>query len=82
MAKINQDRYHQINEKQTRQLQEIVKDAEIDEKLLSGLDEHRKREQEVEKNKKFERLQGKYVIINWIINDLLIYLDFATTNER
>jgi len=64
MAKINQDRYHQINEKQTRQLQEIVKDAEIDEKLLSGLDEHRKREQEVEKNKKFERLQGKYVIIN------------------
>ena len=71
MAKINQDRYHQINEKQTRQLQEIVKDAEIDEKLLSGLDEHRKREQEVEKNKKFERLQGKYVIINWIINDFL-----------
>ena len=61
MAKINQVRFHQINEKQTRQLQEIVKDAEIDEKLLSGLDEHKKKELKVENHKKYERLQGKYV---------------------
>lgn len=61
MAEINKDRYHQIHEKQTRQLQDIVKDAEIDEKLLSGIDEDRKREQENEVKKRFERVQAKHV---------------------
>ncbi len=63
MAKLNQDRFHQINEKQTRQLQEIVKDAEVDEKLISGIEEERRREREKEERKKFVRLQGKYVRI-------------------
>jgi hypothetical protein len=63
MAYINQSRFHQIKEKQTRQIQEIVKDAEIDEKLLSGLDEQKKKEQEIEQKKRVERLHGKDIIL-------------------
>ena len=61
MANINKDRFHQINEKQTRQLQEIVKDAEIDDHVLLGIEENRRRELEIENVKRYERLQGKYV---------------------
>jgi hypothetical protein len=61
-AHINQERSKQILEKQTRRLQDLVKDAETDESLLTQLDEERFRVQESEIKKKMDRLNSKYVL--------------------
>ena len=52
LAKINQLRSKQINEKQTRRVQELVKDAEVDEFILSKLEEEKNKEKEKEIKKK------------------------------
>lgn len=61
---MNKERTVQIREKQTRRLNDIVKDAEIDELILEKLELENKKEQEKEINKKIELLNSKYVIQN------------------
>jgi hypothetical protein len=62
LAQMNQERSKQILERQTRKLQDIVKDAETDETLLSNLEEERMRQQELEIRKKMDRLNSKHVL--------------------
>ena len=62
LAQMNQERSKQILERQTRKLQDIVKDAETDETLLSNLEEERMRQQELEIRKKIDRLNSKHVL--------------------
>lgn len=62
LAKINQQRSKQINEKQTRRVQDLVKDAEVDEFILSKLEEEKNKEKEKEIRKKMENLQSKYML--------------------
>jgi hypothetical protein len=62
MAKLNEERSMQIYEKQNRKLQNLVKDAETDEKLLENLENERYRLQEEEIRKKMEKLSSKYVL--------------------
>lgn len=59
---MNQERSKQIYERQTRKLQDIVKDAEVDEQLLDNLENERNRLAELEIRKKNEKLQSKYVL--------------------
>lgn len=62
LANLNQERSKQIYERQTRKLQGIVKDAEVDEQLLEGLEAEKMRTQEIEYSKKMEKIHGKYVL--------------------
>ena len=63
-AQMNKDRSLQIRERQVRKLNEIVKDAEIDELILEKLEMEQKAENEKEIQKKMEKLNSKYVIQN------------------
>ena len=51
-AKINKFRAQQIHENQARRMKNLIKDSEIDEVVLSNLEEERLREQEIKKDKK------------------------------
>ena len=51
-AKLNRDRAHQIHEFQARRMQNLVKDAELDEKVLENLDQEQLMEQEKERQRK------------------------------
>ena len=62
LASLNKERSRQIFEKQTRRLQDLVKDAEIDEKLLSQLEDEQTQKRELENSKKIEKIQSKYVL--------------------
>jgi hypothetical protein len=62
LASLNKERTKQIFEKQTRRLQDITKDAEVDEKLLLELEEEQRRQREIENSKKGERIQSKFVL--------------------
>jgi hypothetical protein len=61
---MNKDRSLQIREKQVRKLNDIVKDAEIDELILEKLELEQQRQQEAEIQKKMEKLNSKYIIQN------------------
>lgn len=61
-AKLNQFRAKQIHENQARRMQNIIKDSEIDEVVLSNLEEERLKQQEIENKKRQERLQTKYAL--------------------
>lgn len=61
---MNKERSLQIRERQTRKLNDIVKDAEIDELILDKLDREQQRERDLENQKKSEKLNSKYVIQN------------------
>ncbi len=61
---MNKDRSQQIREKQVRRLNDIVKDAEIDEMILEKLEIEQQMQQEAEIQKKMEKLNSKYVIQN------------------
>lgn len=63
-AQINQERSKQILEKQSRRLQDIVKDAEQDEYILSTLEEEKFKQMEEENRKRNERLHSKHVLQN------------------
>lgn len=62
LASLNKERTKQIFEKQTRRLQDLTKDAEVDEKLLTELEEEERRQRELENSKKTERVQSKFVL--------------------
>lgn len=62
MANLNQERSKQILEKQTRRLQDMVKDAETDENLFAHLAEEKWKEEQIELQKKMERLNSKYTL--------------------
>ena len=61
-AKINKFRAQQIHENQARRMKNLIKDSEIDEVVLSNLEEERLREQEIENKKRQERLKTKYAL--------------------
>ena len=63
LAKLNQERGKQVYENQTRRLQKIVQDAEVDEMVLNKLDEDRNRQREEEIRKKIDNLNSKEVIL-------------------
>jgi hypothetical protein len=64
LASINQERSKQIYERQTRRLQNLVKDAEVDEKLFENLEYEKQKEAELELKKKVDKLNSKYVLQN------------------
>jgi inner centromere protein len=63
---MNKDRSLQIKENQLRKLNNLVKDAEIDESILEKLELEKKRQNEIENQKKLEKINSKYVIQNQI----------------
>jgi hypothetical protein len=62
MAQINQERSKQIYEKQTRKLQDIVKDAETDEYLEAKMKEDEDRLRERDMQRKMDNLRSKYIL--------------------
>jgi len=62
MAQLNQERSKQISESHLRTLDKIVKDAEVDERVLQKLEEEKRRENEREMKRKMENVQSKYVL--------------------
>ena len=61
-AKLNRDRGMQICDGQARRMQNLVKDAELDEKVLENLGEEQRLEQEKERRRHEENLKNKAII--------------------
>ena len=59
---MNKGRSHQIRERQVRRLNDLVKDAEIDELILEKLEMEQKAQNDKEIQQKMEKLNSKYVI--------------------
>ena len=64
LAQMNKDRSVQIRERQVRRLNDLVKDAEVDELILEKLELEQKSQNDKEIQKKMEKLNSKYVIQN------------------
>lgn len=62
LAHLNKDRSIQIQESQTRRLHDLVKDAEIDERVLEKLEQEQERERSLQGVHKLKSLHNKYVI--------------------
>ena len=67
-AQMNKDRSIQIREGQVRRLNDMVKDAEVDELILEKLELEQKAENDKEIQKKMEKLNSKYVIQNQMLD--------------
>ena len=62
IAHLNKERSLQIKESQLRKLDNLVKDAEIDEQVLNKLEEENAKEQKNENVQKLKALHNKYVL--------------------
>lgn len=61
-AYMNQTRAHQIQECQARKMQEVIKDSEVDEVVLSNLKKERQMEKEMQNKKRQDRFNAKYIL--------------------
>ena len=61
-AELNRGRAHQIHEHQTRRLQNLIKDTELDEKVLENLEKERQEEEEIKRKKKEDLINAKHII--------------------
>ena len=61
-AELNRIRAHQINENQTRRLQNLIKESEEDEKVLENLGKEKAEEEAIARKKKEDLINAKHII--------------------